>query len=773
MSNGVKGVEVVDEGLPILSGGSFLPPADNLYDLGSVAFSWRNLHVQTAVYATSVVGSWSPSDDDTYWLGTATLGWKGLHMPDTLITDESGHVLLRNNANNAYVGLKVGAAEFNGIATFKSDVVNEGYLGLLVTDTDGATEGEIWYDASENTLKVCTGSVDSVVLLAATQSLTNKTLDAAVAKGTWTADGTWQLPAVTLGGAVSAGASGRLNLSGATLDVADNDISLISIGSYDTALASTTKPTANTFVTSLNVSQSIDADSDIWFAGAYIKLTPITNAQTHNSFVTSMTRMDIAVVVDSAYGLQSHVKFSGTGAVAADGEVVGLSGQIYGAVNTSQGLFWAVKGDLRATGIPAGSGESAAGFFVTTVSAGEIVRCENLSGATVQNGLLIQNAGTMIDGIDLVGTMTNGINLANAALTVDIVFQNGATLVDDGTSLTLAGANFVATLGAITMADTVGINTGVVNDDYFTIGAVDNDTNTITELVRFVGAAAPYLTIGAPTTYKVKFDPTIAGITFGDGTDSWDISLKIYDVNTMGIYNAVGDVTRGLRIADLELRGSLNFSYGSPYITAPNINAAYLTLKARDTDAGVIEVARLAGAADPYFSMGGSQEFKFYNSGTALLGGTVNLGDIGIQLNESLGTDNHFSGMTRAGVAGCTTNFGDILYLATADDRWELAQADDATTHGGNSMLAINVTTAEKGDGEAFVVLLIGFVRDDTAYEFVDGGTPVYLSAATAGLITATPPAANGNIVRIVGYADDDKETIFFNPNATWVEVVV
>jgi len=44
---------------------------------------------------------------------------------------------------------------------------------------------------------------DTFALLAATQELTNKTLDSSVAKGTWTASGTWTIPAVTLGASVT------------------------------------------------------------------------------------------------------------------------------------------------------------------------------------------------------------------------------------------------------------------------------------------------------------------------------------------------------------------------------------------------------------------------------------------------------------------------------------------------------------------------------------------------------------------------------------------
>lgn len=48
-------------------------------------------------------------------------------------------------------------------------------------------------------------SNDTLVGLVATQELDNKTLDSSVGKGTWTASGTWTLPAFTLGGTVSGG----------------------------------------------------------------------------------------------------------------------------------------------------------------------------------------------------------------------------------------------------------------------------------------------------------------------------------------------------------------------------------------------------------------------------------------------------------------------------------------------------------------------------------------------------------------------------------------
>ena len=43
----------------------------------------------------------------------------------------------------------------------------------------------------------------------------------------------------------------------------------------------------------------------------------------------------------------------------------------------------------------------------------------------------------------------------------------------------------------VRLANTKGLNTNLTNDDYYTLGAVDNDTSTITEVARITGAAQP------------------------------------------------------------------------------------------------------------------------------------------------------------------------------------------------------------------------------------------------------------------------------------------
>ena len=143
----------------------------------------------------------------------------------------------------------------------------------------------------------------------------------------------------------------------------------------------------------------------------------------------------------------------------------------------------------------------------------------------------------------------------------------------------------------------------------------------------------------------------------------------------------------------------------------------------------------------------------------------------GIKLEEALTTDHTYSGITCNGTAGYGAAFGELVYLNDDDDKWEKAKADTETTTGGNHLLGIVVDTSISENASG-TILLQGYIRDVSAFEFASAGKPLYLSAATAGAITATAPTGTtGFIVRIVGHAGDDKETIYFNPDGTYVEL--
>lgn len=114
-------------------------------------------------------------------------------------------------ASNALASANSAAASF--------DSFDDRYLGAktadptLDNDDNALIQGALYFNSLSSEFRGYTGSVWVPVLTAAsTAELTNKTLTASVAKGTWTASGTWTLPAFTLGGAVSSTGNPSLNI---------------------------------------------------------------------------------------------------------------------------------------------------------------------------------------------------------------------------------------------------------------------------------------------------------------------------------------------------------------------------------------------------------------------------------------------------------------------------------------------------------------------------------------------------------------------------------
>lgn len=115
--------------------------------------------------------------------------------------------------NTAAVGTVLNASSANVFgATTTPTLGASGTLGTLAFGN--ATSGTITLSPVAGALGSVTltmpAATDTLVALAASQELTNKTLTSSVGKGTWTASGTWTLPAFTLGGTIT-GASNNIN----------------------------------------------------------------------------------------------------------------------------------------------------------------------------------------------------------------------------------------------------------------------------------------------------------------------------------------------------------------------------------------------------------------------------------------------------------------------------------------------------------------------------------------------------------------------------------
>jgi hypothetical protein len=128
------------------------------------------------------------------------------------------------------------------------------------------------------------GANDTFVFADFAQELTNKTLNASVAKGTWTASGTWTIPAVTLGGTISWGgqsASGTLanggtvttiDINGGTIDGAVIGGASAAAGTFTTVVGTTSVATAGNL--SAQTGSAIPAGGT---SGAGVKVSSTSN----------------------------------------------------------------------------------------------------------------------------------------------------------------------------------------------------------------------------------------------------------------------------------------------------------------------------------------------------------------------------------------------------------------------------------------------------------------------------------------------------------------
>jgi len=127
-----------------------------------------------------------------------------------------------------------------------------------------------------------------------------------------------------------------------------------------------------------------------------------------------------------------------------------------------------------------------------------------------------------------------------------------------------------------------------------------------------------------------------------------------------------------------------------------------------------------------------------------------------IDFYNALGTDHFYSGDIDSEPVGETVAFGQLLYFNWTDKEWKIADADASTTVPG-----LRIALEAKNDGQTCKMLVRGYIRDDSAFEFA--GAMVYASQ-TAGAMTSTAPSTAGNQLQRVGVAKS-ADILFFSPS--------
>jgi hypothetical protein len=135
-----------------------------------------------------------------------------------------------------------------------------------------------------------------------------------------------------------------------------------------------------------------------------------------------------------------------------------------------------------------------------------------------------------------------------------------------------------------------------------------------------------------------------------------------------------------------------------------------------------------------------------------------------IEFDPSPGTSHTANGIIVTLTAGAALVFGDACYMGT-DGKMEKALADDAAI----TIPATHLCLATISENSAGLFLEKGWAHDD--HFAFDVGKSIYLSAATAGLITKTMPTkVTGNQVQVLGLCGEIADVIYWNPDSTIVE---
>ena len=326
-----------------------------------------------------------------------------------------------------------------------------------------------------------------------------------------------------------------------------------------------------------------------------------------------------------------------------------------------------------------------------------------------------------------VGTVTSVAQTVPTGLTI-----SGSPVTTTGTLAIALDTGYVIPLQstidgkantALSNLASVAINTTLVSD-------TDNTdalgTTAIAWSDLFLGSGGVITFNSAPSTPDITITHSADTLTFAGGT----IVLGVASATT---YNGLAITANGTNTLAIAAGKTLTASNSitlagtdSTVMTFPTTSATIARTDAGQTFTGTQTLAENASIA----------------------------------LDPAGSADGKYTGITIAGTAGATLAFGDLVYLAAADSRWELADADAATTS--DRMMGMCVLAAT-GDGDPTVLLLMGQIRADAAFPALTIGSAVYVGE-TAGDIQVAIPTGADNVIRRVGYALTADE-IYFNPS--------
>lgn len=380
---------------------------------------------------------------------------------------------------------------------------------------------------------------------------------------------------------------------------------------------------------------------------------------------------------------------------------------------------------------------------------------------------------------------SGGGNVSNTGtpLNNQIAVWTDATTIEGDADLTFDTATNTLTTGTLNASTLTASEIVLTDASKNLVSAAVATYPSLTELTYLKGVTS---------AIQTQLGTKQATITFGTGVQT-ALGVNIGSAGAPVLFNgALGTPSSGT-VTNLTGTASININ-GTVGATTPS-TGVFTTLVAgsttslllgtagsavgnigfRNATSGTITLAPVTGAlgtvtlslpaiTDTLVTLTASQTLTNKTLTSPAIGGTALLAEGGsIGLDPAGSADGKYTGITVTATAGYTQAFGDLVYLAVADSRWELADADAAATAG---PVALAMVVVAGTDGNACTLLLQGIIRADAKFPAMTVGATQYVGE-TAGAIQGTIPTGADNIIRTVGYALTADE-LYFNPSTDW-----
>lgn len=418
--------------------------------------------------------------------------------------------------------------------------------------------------------------------------------------------------------------------------------------------------------------------------------------------------------------------------------------------------------------LPAGTTD-----FSATGGTGQFVKQASAGGAFTVSTVPISEVAGLGTGV----ATALAVNTGSAGAVV--LFNGALGTPSSGTVTNLTGT------ASININGTVGATTPAAGT--FTTATV-NTSLTMADAANIIVNTTTGTKIGTATTQKLGFfnatpivqptgDIVTAMQNLGLGA-----SLTVSAATTITTANEATDTTcfplfvTASGTQTLQPKNNTGLTFNS---NTASLGATLMTATTSLTTASVLASSNDSGAlgasgtawADLFLASGGVVNWAAGNitlthatGSLTLSGGPLILAEnSSIQLDPAGSADGKYTGITVTGTAGYTQAFGDLVYLAVADSRWELADADASATAG---PVALAMVVSAGTDGTPCTLLLQGIIRADAKFPTMTVGATQYVGE-TAGAIQGAIPTGADNIIRTVGYALTADE-LYFNPSTDW-----